>query len=346
MVKSIQIITVLLFLILVACENKPTETKTDELTETKTDEPTLDLTKYPFVGDIDRDGYDSVSNIYCRLQKIYVGQHLVIHPAAYDYYLEQGNHFYKNDSAKIIKYLKKEDILDVEFKVLDCVISKGKEFDFSTYFYLLKLLDKKRQEIFYFKLEDIDPYLPTRNLIKEHKKYFPFIVVGFYEKMQKVLAGQSFVFPEGYYGLKGNKDIINNFGDEWKFVDLKITENRNSYINIILKNKHHQKVSLPYEDVFPLFGIPYLFTYKEFKEYREKFNDSDLKTILSHKVKKGFTKEMVVLSIGEPDDLNYNHRNNSSLWIYRGQKNVLVSFVGSLSFDKEVLTDLKEIKWH
>lgn len=156
---------------------------------------------------------------------------------------------------------------------------------------------------------------------------FPFIVVGYFEKLKEYVIGQKFVFAN--LNLEGSKDIVTGktitirTNQTWECVDLTIEE-INYSLSLVLKNTLGEKVTIKEEWVFNKFpdkepfDLNYnIYSIKEAKIYEKKFKKQNWNKILEAKVEVGFTEEMVRLSWGEPGDIN--EASYGDQWVYGSQ---------------------------
>ena len=153
----------------------------------------------------------------------------------------------------------------------------------------------------------------------QHEVSFPFILVGFFEKQKQILVGEKFVFANKV--LESSSDIetgkpINNIENQiWECVDLTIEEEY-YLLSLIVKNSSGEKTTVPHIHVSKDFG-QYCYTKKEAKIYEKKFGKSKWLKILEGKVAEGFTEEMVLLSWGEPKEIN--KASYGDQWVYENQ---------------------------
>ncbi len=155
----------------------------------------------------------------------------------------------------------------------------------------------------------------------EYKSLFPFVVVGFFEKIKKLIIGQEFVFDadllEGSKDINTGKVVTTYIGQKWKCIDFTVEE---TYFNLslIMENSDGDKASIDYEYVLGDRSSSRAYFADEADKYRKKFGKEDFETILKRKVRIGMTKEMCKLSWGEPKSINQTITSGrkSEQWVY------------------------------
>ena len=156
--------------------------------------------------------------------------------------------------------------------------------------------------------------------VSKYESSFPFLVVGYFEKLKQNFVGQSYVICTKYF--ENEKDIItgkvihNRPGQKWTCIDLTIEEQYYT-ISLILKNDLGEKVFADHEYLFEMGGKSQVFTWKKAETYKNKFGIVNWHIILNREAKIGFTEEMVKLAMGEPESINKASYGNQ--WVYDGQ---------------------------
>ncbi|MEP6467890.1 MAG: hypothetical protein ABJB05_16385 [Parafilimonas sp.] len=183
------------------------------------------------------------------------------------------------------------------FKVLD-VLS-----DYALTGIFLKLEQVDTKEICYFL------YSPDYNTS------FPFIVVGFYEKLKQRFIGKNFVLA--------NKMIDDNLkfktGDAWKCIDVAIIDGTYD-LSVVLQNDVGSKTSLNFDYFFDTLFSTRVIPLQKAEIYKRKFGISNWNLILQTNVAIGMTEEMAIFSWGEPKKINKTITSNSvsEQWVYDG----------------------------
>lgn len=176
----------------------------------------------------------------------------------------------------------------------------------------LKLQEKSSGDIVYFEY-DI-----------EFEHSFPFIVVGFFEKLKKQVVGLKFIFGntklrfgENELDVTTGSKIIFELGEKWECIDLTIEEN---YYNLalLLKDKKGQKIAIEYTIAFGAEKLYDVFTEKEAEKYKSKFGLNIWNLLLEGNVKIGMTKEMCRIAWGAPKKINetITAGRKSEQWVY------------------------------
>jgi len=200
------------------------------------------------------------------------------------------------------------------FKVLDVIKHPKAETEDYLYGdkYYLKLQEKGSGDVVYFEYSS------------KYDFNFPFIVVGFFEKLKKQCVGQSYVF--GSTDLRFGKDELDintgksvkyELGGKWTCADVTIEEVYYS-LSLILKDKDGQAMAFGYEWVVGPKKFYDVFTAEEADKYKAKFGLDLWNTILKGKVVVGMTKEMCELAWDKPEDINETIMagKKSEQWVY------------------------------
>jgi hypothetical protein len=196
------------------------------------------------------------------------------------------------------------------FKVLDVHMhpkAKEQEYLYGTKFYLA-LEEKESGNKLFFEYDS------------KYEHSFPFLVVGYFEKLKQNFIGQSYVISTKYF--TGSKDIStgntihNRPGQKWTCIDLTIEEQFFN-LSLIIKNDLGEKVLADYEYLFELGGKNQVYTWKKAETYKTKFGVVNWNIILDREVKIGFTEEMVRLAWGEPKRVNKSSYGDQ--WVYDDQ---------------------------
>ncbi|MEX2411010.1 MAG: hypothetical protein WD607_06485 [Candidatus Paceibacterota bacterium] len=155
----------------------------------------------------------------------------------------------------------------------------------------------------------------------EYKHSFPFITVGYFEKLKSTnLVNRYVIRGRNWHGDDSPMTDIHtgnpvNFepGSVWEIVDLTIEERFYSMVFLIQNNRSETIPIRPF-----LISDRNVFKYEDAKLYETKFGQEDWQTILTGNVKIGFTEEMAKLAWGEPSQINRSSR-GSDQWVYDGQ---------------------------
>lgn len=208
---------------------------------------------------------------------------------------------------------KYEELKGKYFKVIDIHKDPEAEDDKSPYNkqYYLELIEKESLDTLFYKYDT------------QYESSFPFLVLGFYEKEKKRLVGQEFVFKNNTLKVSSGsgldiatgKPLTIITGDKWKFKDLTIEEKYYT-LALIVENSKGETTTVSYDTTFD--DRNFAFTSKEAEKYKTKFGKENYNLILEGNVKIGMTKEMALLSWGEPKDINstISSGKTSEQWVY------------------------------
>ena len=264
--------------------------------------------------EISTEPYDSLQNFLGKDVYKYIGQDLYL-KEKYESSRKYGysdfviDYQYKGYSLKENVYKccdsygsKYDDLAGKYFKVV--AVHKHPKAEESEKFYL-ELIEKESGDKVYFEYDT------------QLKLSFPFIVVGFFEKVKNIVVGQKFVFAnivfESSTDIQTGDSITNTSNQRWECTDLTIVEN-NYTLSLVVKNSHGQSTTISYFVRFISWGKTY--TEKEANTYEQKFGKTNWLTILDRKVVIGFTEEMVLLSLGKPKEIN--RASYGDQWVYAG----------------------------
>jgi hypothetical protein len=274
---------------------------------------------------VENTAYDSTQNFMGKDVNKYLGQELYLkgklessRKYGYDGFYTDYNKgkfdggVYKCCDSYNSKY---DELVGKYFLVLEIIKRpKKSEYDYvneSKKFYL-KLREKASTDIVYFEYNS------------DYEHTFPFLVVGFFEKLKKLCIGQSYVFGAATQRYENDKldistgnPIVFTLGSKWECTDITIEEKYYT-LSLILKNKNEQKMTINYDMVVGPKKFYDFFTTKEADKYKNKFGVELWNTILQGKVRIGMTKEMCKLSWGEPKDINETilAGKKSEQWVY------------------------------
>lgn len=264
--------------------------------------------------------YDSLQNFLGTEVSKYLGQEFYLKGKAeglrkygYDgFYVDYNKSKFDNGVYKCCdSYNSKYDELNGKyFKVLEII--KHPKASESEYLYgkksYLKLEEKVSKDIVYFEYDS------------QFEHSFPFIVVGFFEKVKKIVVGQNFVVANNVFesstDILTGDSIINTPNQRWECTDLTIEEKYYT-LSLVVKNPHGQSTTISYDSIFGKFNKGKFYSEKDANEYEQKFGKTNWLKILDGKVVIGFTEEMVLLSWGEPDKIN--RASYGDQWVYDGE---------------------------
>ncbi len=183
------------------------------------------------------------------------------------------------------------------------------------YFMVLDVIQSSADNI-YLKLEQIDTKeICYFNYSSEYKTSFPFIVVGFYEKLKQRFINRSFVLANNMI----DDNIKFKTGENWKCIDVAITDDFYN-LSLIFQNSVGNKTSLDFNYVIDTSFSRLIIPLQKAEIYKRKFGISNWNLILQGKVAIGMTKEMAIFSWSEPQKINKTITSNSvsEQWVYDG----------------------------
>ena len=174
--------------------------------------------------------------------------------------------------------------------------------------YYLELKEKESGDVVFFKYST------------EFEHNFPFIVVGFFEKLKADLIGQELVFAnktlESSKNIHSGEAIINEINHKWKCVGITVDEKYYN-LSILVENAHGETTVISYNSAFGKYSLGRCYISEEAERFENKFGLKNWLLILAGKVEVGFTEEMVLLSWGIPQKIN--KASYGDQWVYDGQ---------------------------
>lgn len=266
--------------------------------------------------------YDSTRNFLGDDLKKYVGQSFYLkgkneslrefgyqgfytYPKYSSYDLKSGVYkccdgFHSLYDSLVGKYFKVIGVIDPPKGGIDEYIYRDK--------YFLKLQEERSGDIVYF---EYDP---------KYEFEFPFIVVGYYDKLKRLAVGKEYViayYLSGHTDLQTGKEVTSKSGQKWKCIDITVDEKEYKPAYII-ENEIGEKTLIPCDWLVGKDNYGKVFTTQEADNYKKRFGIEKFNLILEGKVRIGMTKEMCKLSWGEPKDINVTitSGSKSEQWVY------------------------------
>lgn len=265
--------------------------------------------------------YDSLSNFLGDNVNQYIGQELYLNekPESLRQYGYEGFFIDYTKSARdggLYKCCdgfnsKYSDLKGKYFYVTDVI--KHPEASAMKYLYgnkyFLKLVEKESKDTVYYEYSS------------DLEFAFPFIVVGFVEKLKKANIGKVFVFRNDF--IKGSKDIETGdeiklkTGEKWICEDV-IIDAEYYNLSLLLRNERKQKISIEQDVLTGKNASTTSFTLTKAEYYKKKFGLKNWETIVSGKVSIGMTKEMCKTAWGEPKKINetITSKSTTEQWVY------------------------------
>ena len=253
----------------------------------------------------EKNTYDSLSNFLGDQIHQYIGQTLYVKGKS-----ETNRRWgYKNFSRFLPKrgthYLRYE-ILAGKYLFVEDAITTSDAFE-ETY---LILVDKQTNDKFYYRYDSSFVF----------ERSFPFIIVGYFEKLKETYVGQTFIFSDALFeeslNIETGEPLNIETGESWECLDLRI-DDKDFELIFIVSNSSNIKTSIKVNSLIGKFPIGEAYSTAENEKYIEKFGQYDWITILKGKIRVGFTEEMVLMSWGEPD--SKNQASYGDQWVYGTQ---------------------------
>ncbi len=272
--------------------------------------------------EISTEPYDSLQNFLGKDVYKYIGQDLYLkgkfeslRQFGYDGFsldytkstLSNESNVYKCCDSYNSKY---DDLAGKYFNVL--AVHKHPKAEEREYLYgkkyYLELKEKESGDKLYYEYDS------------QYEHRFPFIVVGFFEKVKSIVIGQKFVFANKVFetstDIQSGEPLTNTPNQRWECTDLTIEEKYYT-LSLVVKNSLGESTTISYESVFGKFSQGKSYTQKEAESYEQKFGKTNWLEILDGIVVIGFTEEMVLLSWGKPEKIN--RASYGDQWVYDGQ---------------------------
>jgi len=267
--------------------------------------------------------YDSLSNFLGFNYKQYIGQTLTVLPSFGKYKKEHYEGFVKNPNKSIYQ---KSNIYSPSRKVRSIVdgtpyddvigrnflvknVLKTKEGSF------LQLYDSEISETIYF---SYDPNFENK---------FPFIVVGYFQKMEADLLGRKYYarvsrinhfarYNQNTTDVNGN-EFQAEIGSEWEVTEVQAIES-------VLSSKIQLKLTGMGRDIFIIKDLMKEYDIVEKERYdvvKSSYSEDIFIKVLKHHYDLGWDAYLVRLSLGRPKDINRTTTGSSHTeqWVYEGR---------------------------
>ncbi|MFM2286347.1 MAG: hypothetical protein RLZZ543_1844, partial [Bacteroidota bacterium] len=173
-----------------------------------------------------------------------------------------------------------------------------------------KLKEKKSGDIVFYEYDSELEYI------------FPFIVLGYFEKLKVSEPGKAFIVRGKNWNVKGpmidlqTGNPVSNFvaGVKWMCVDVLIEE-KHYKLSLILENKKKEQIAISISNAKK---NTWIFDLDQANQYKQKFGESDWQLILEGNLTIGMSKEMCELSWGKPKNIKeaITAGKKSEQWVY------------------------------
>lgn len=165
---------------------------------------------------------------------------------------------------------------------------------------IFELKEKKSSRIYYYNYGSLEHILENRRQIPS----FPFVVVGFYEKLLARFKGQYLRFTDPCLGcvskeISTSEKIIFNDTEYYYCEDITVPEDIGFLCLLLVKDNKKFYYSIDQARDYELAGIV---TKEKFENYLSK-QDLRMEKVFNHQIEIGFTTDMIIKSIGKPDGI-------------------------------------------
>jgi hypothetical protein len=235
------------------------------------------------------------------------------------------------DALKDIKIITGKE--DAKSTKLALEINKNLKSIDSNFFFngdcFFKLREQVSGDVVYFKYDSKDKF------------FFPFIVLGYFEKLRQLIIGNKYVFADDWLGgvrdIETGKNVESNVGEIWECVGLTIEDKFYKISPILMDSLREKAIISHYDEWLGEYIDGKVFSVQEANMYRSKFGASNFDSILQGRIFIGMSKEMCSLSIGNPIRKASIKKNAEVLeqWSYRD---------GKLTFENGILKKIENTK--
>ena len=278
--------------------------------------------------------YDSLNNFEGENIKKYIGQVLYLNQKPLELrqygYADMFEYYKENEyKEKVYKCCESYNTIYKEvagkyFLVIDAFKHPKSTENERLYgkSYILKLVEKETNDTLIYHYNS------------EYKTSFPFIILGYFEKLKKTNVGHEFIFQnkliDGSINIETGKIIKIKTGTIWTCIDVTI-EDKYYYLSLVFKNINNEKIAIEYDILSQDFISTTYFTTLKANYYQKKFGNENWKNILEGKAKIGMTREMCKISWGIPKKINETITlgKKREQWVY--DDNYLYFFNGTLT---------------
>lgn len=151
---------------------------------------------------------------------------------------------------------------------------------------------------------------------------FPFITLGYRDKLKKTNTGSPFVFTNSviarHTDITTGKPLAAVTGEVWKCTDIQ-TSNTSRKLSCILQNSKGQKMSIGIDSVLGKHPAGVVLTEDEEQQYVSSWRQSAVDSLLQGLIAPGMNSDMVKLAWGEPASIDKKAASPveiSETWLY------------------------------
>ena len=164
---------------------------------------------------------------------------------------------------------------------------------------------------------------------------FPFIVVSHFEWCKSNLIGKTYLLT---YFTKGEKTcaywasetdfmtgeiVTHNTNDIWECINITIENKRNKLV-ALLKNKNGNVITYELKHLEKDNEKVYILTENAYHNLVSKNGVTMVNAMRNHCIKIGMSKELLIMSWGKPEKINYNSY-GADQWVYYGGSCIYVN---------------------
>ena len=276
---------------------------------------TVSKAEKPIIEDKPEKLYDSLTNgLSKKDMKLYTGQEFYIIPQSEGLREYGYSDIYTDPEMTYSKTAKYDEIagklFDVEEVIEEDLSGEWKDFK-------IILSRKEDQKKYYLSVS-------SKYMSSGFDRYV--LVNGFIQKTKERFFGKEYILgahPEDtFVDIKTGELADISSGLIWKIVDFTLDEKYFSP-SFVLENKYGQQI-LRYSDQFEqgneerAFLKNYHWPLELYNIYKTKFGGANWEKILKRKVWVGMTKEMLLISWGEPESISSSSYGDNQ-WVYNSQ---------------------------
>ena len=152
---------------------------------------------------------------------------------------------------------------------------------------------------------------------------FPFIVVGYYEKLESEITGKEFVIGTHFYteqerplstirvmkrDRKTDEKLTFVAGETWQVIGLTIDEDNDFTLSYLLENERGNVMAL---SEFVMNNAPQILALNLAEKFKDEFGNDLLNKALSRDVEIGWHNSLVIIAVGYPRNINETTTGNT-----------------------------------
>lgn len=207
--------------------------------------------------------------------------------------------------------------------------------------YILQLLDIETSDTVYFHYREGTSHT-----------FFPFIVVGYFEKKLSTVKGEKYILSSTYYTERQSRynaervmrkdrntgeQLSFNVGEVWTVTGLTIDTDNNYRLSYLLQNPRGNEIAIP---DFAMERANQIYKIDRAESIVNQIGQETFHQILNREVQIGWPKSLVLLSLGDPRSVNSTVTNSikSEQYVFGDNRflyfenDILVSYQGNWMF--------------